>query len=180
MVTGYKTDPGWPARQIRTTGQVSRIMSDTDNQMNDMIARTFQDRSASQDRMFEQSPRAVRDQVFIEDPDMGELYEAAAGRNYDWWLEGDEAFVGTEAATSPCRPNHWVREMHLRDSTRKRKPVVIRPVLRGPPARSQPSTQSDVLNQVTRGRRDRNLDLRNRDWTLWSSDLDVTDSCQGG
>jgi hypothetical protein len=115
MVAGYRTDPNWQAQQIRTTGQVSQIMSDTNNQISDMIAQTFQDRSASQDRMFEQSSRAIRDQVLIEDPDTGERFEVAAGGNYYWRLEGEDAFVGTETATSPYLPNHWVREMHLRD-----------------------------------------------------------------
>jgi len=115
MVAGYRTDPNWQARQIQTTGQVSRIMSDTNNQISDMIAQTFQERSASQDRMFERSSRAIRDQVLIEDPDTGERYEVPAGSNYYWRLEGEEVFGGTETATSPYLPNHWVREMRIAD-----------------------------------------------------------------
>ena len=115
MVAGYRTDPNWRARQIQTTGQVSRIMSDTNNQISVMIDRTFQDRSASQDRMFERSSRAIRDQVLIEDPDTGERYEVPAGSNYYWRLDGEEAFAGTETATSPYLPNHWVREMRIAD-----------------------------------------------------------------
>jgi hypothetical protein len=37
--------------------------------------KTSQDRSASQDRMFEPSSWAIRDQALIEDPDMGERLE---------------------------------------------------------------------------------------------------------
>lgn len=65
--------------------------------------------------MFERSSRAIRDQVLIEDPDTGERYEVPAGSNYYWRLDGEEAFAGTETATSPYLPNHWVREMRIAD-----------------------------------------------------------------
>jgi hypothetical protein len=111
MVSGYRTDPNWEARQIRTTGRVSQIMSDTNNQIADMIAQTFKKRSDSQERIFGKTTRALRGDTLLQDPITGQQFEVNAGSNYYWKVEGDERFVGTDAPDSPYLPNHWLREM---------------------------------------------------------------------
>jgi hypothetical protein len=112
MAAGYRSDPNWEIQQARTTGRVAQIMSTTSNQIADMITQTFQDRSAAQDRMFDQTSRAIRGQVLIQDPNTGERFEVNAGSNYYWRVEGEDRFVGTETSTSPYLPNHWLHEMH--------------------------------------------------------------------
>jgi hypothetical protein len=111
MVSGYRTDPDWEAQQIRTTGRVSQIMSDTNNQIADMIAQTFKKRSDSQERIFGKTTRALRGEVLLQDPDTGKQYEVGAGSSYYWKVEGDEQFVGSDSPDSPYLPNHWLREM---------------------------------------------------------------------
>jgi hypothetical protein len=115
MAAGYRTDPNWAAQQARTTAAVSKIWSDTGNQIADMIHQTFQERSRVQDRTQERWSRTFRGEVLIQDPDTGEQFEVPAGSNYYWRVDTGEAFIGTEAPTSPHLPNHWIREMRVLD-----------------------------------------------------------------
>ena len=111
MVSEYRVDPNWTAQQLRLIGQTSQIMSQTSNEISDMIAESFKKRSEAQDRMFGKTTRALRGEVLLQDPTTGKRYEVGAGSNYYWKVEGDERFVGTESPDSPYLPNHWLQMM---------------------------------------------------------------------
>lgn len=112
LVSGYRVDPRWQAMQNKTVGRVSRIISDTNREINNIIARTFENRSASEDRMAAQRSRAMRDYVLIQDPQTGKNFEIPSGSNYYWRREGTNTFFGTQ---SPDMPNYWLKEMKVVD-----------------------------------------------------------------
>ena len=115
MVAGVKADPNWSAMQNKTTMEVSKIMRQTSNEIADIINKTYQNRSRSQDRINERWDRTIRGEVLIEDPTTGERFEVPSGSSYYWRVGSGQEFIGTETADSPNLPNHWVQEMRISD-----------------------------------------------------------------
>jgi len=110
MVQGFRYDPNWEAAQIRTAGQVSQIISQTQNEIMNIITSTFEKKWQILDRVFDDGSRARRGQILIEDPVTGEHYEVPTGSNYYFRVGPGNDFVGTD---SPDMPNYWLREMRI-------------------------------------------------------------------
>lgn len=115
MVAGYQTDAAWEAMQLRTAAKVSKIWSDTQREIGDMIHSTFQERARSQDRMHERWTRAYRGEVLVEDPNTHQRYTLPSGSNYYWRIGASEDFIGTQASDPVQLPNHWVHQMRIVD-----------------------------------------------------------------
>ncbi|MBI4799853.1 MAG: hypothetical protein HY794_14245 [Desulfarculus sp.] len=116
MAAGFQIDPQWHARQSRTTGQVSEIVTRTNNEIQGIIKSTFEYRQRTQDRAMEKYDReAIRGQVLIEDPNTGQRYEVPNGSNYYWKRTGTDSFVGTDADNRPTSPNYWFERMRIVD-----------------------------------------------------------------
>ncbi len=115
MVAGYQTDAAWEAMQLRTAAKVSKIWSDTQREIGDMIHSTFQERARSQDRMHERWTRAFRGEVLVEDPNTNQRYTVPSGSNYYWRIGGSEDFIGTQTSDPVQLPNHWVHQMRIVD-----------------------------------------------------------------
>lgn len=116
MVQSFRIDPAWMARQNQTAGQVSRIVSQTNQQISGIIRDTFQYRQRVQDRAFERYDRvAIRGKVLVEDPNTGERFEVQGGSNYYWRRGSEDRFVGTQTDTRPYSPNHWLERMNVLD-----------------------------------------------------------------
>ncbi|MFZ0450030.1 MAG: hypothetical protein WAL98_12380 [Desulfatiglandaceae bacterium] len=115
MVLGYRENPNWRARQSRLTGEVSRIRSETNRQVDDMINQTYMNRSRAQERTHERWSRAFRNEVLIEDPNTGQRYEVPSGGNYYWRIGPGNNFIPTEGPDRVFLPNHWVEEMKIVD-----------------------------------------------------------------
>jgi nucleoid DNA-binding protein len=113
MVAGYKVDPVWSARQKEAMAKVHGSVLQAQRETFNIINQAYADRSASQDRMFGNWSRAFRGEVLIQDPTTGETFEVPAGSNYYFRVGADNTFVGTDTATPPDLPNHWLKEMRI-------------------------------------------------------------------
>lgn len=116
MVQSFQLDPGWVARQAQTAGQVSGIVTRTNQQITRIIRDTFQYRQQAQDQALERFDRgAIRGRVLVEDPNTGERFEVRGGSNYYWRRGSQDRFVGTQTDTRPYSPNHWLERMTVLD-----------------------------------------------------------------
>lgn len=113
MVAGFEWDPNWSIQQTRTAGQVSGIISQTHNEIMNIINQTFENKAKAEDLMFENWSRAQRGEVLIQDPETNERFEVPLGSNYYFRVGSDNAFIGTDAANSPNLPGYWLREMKI-------------------------------------------------------------------
>jgi len=110
MVSGFRINPQWLAQQSQLAGQVAQIVRRTNDEVQDILQRSYAERSEAMDRSFERWSRAQRDQVLIEDRRTGEHYEVPAGSNY-YWRTGPGEFLGTDSPWPPDVPGHWVEQM---------------------------------------------------------------------
>ncbi len=115
MVLGYRENPDWAAGQSRLAGAVSRIWSDTNREVDDMIHQTYMNRSRMQDRVHQRWSRAFRGEVLIEDPNTQHRYEVPSGGNYYWKVGPGNEFISTEGPDHAFLPNHWIEEMKIVD-----------------------------------------------------------------
>jgi hypothetical protein len=113
MVTGFKRDPNWEAMQMQAAVGAHQIARKSQQDTFDIINRTFENRSRAQDRMYQNWSRAYRGEVLIQDPTTGEKFEVPSGSNYYFRVGAGNQFIGTETATSPYSPNHWLQEMRI-------------------------------------------------------------------
>ena len=113
MVTGFKLDPNWEAMQVQAMLKGQKIARRSQQDTMDIITRTFENRSRTQDRTFENWSRAYRGEVLIQDPTTGQKFEVPSGSNYYFRVGSENQFIGTETATPPYSPNHWLQEMHI-------------------------------------------------------------------
>ncbi len=113
MVEGYKMDPNWSARQTEAMFKVNNSVRQAQQSTFATINQAYADRSSSQDRILENWSRAYRGEVLIQDPTTGERFEVPTGSNYYFRVGSDNAFVGTDTATPPNSPNHWLTEMRI-------------------------------------------------------------------
>ncbi|MFH1058834.1 MAG: hypothetical protein V1797_09185 [Pseudomonadota bacterium] len=115
MVQSFQIDSGWLTRQAQTAGQVSNIVTQTNQQITSIIRETFNYRQQVQDRAHEKFDRgAIRGTVLVEDPNTGQKFEVPGGSNY-YWRGPDNQVVGTQTDTRPNSPNHWLERMTVLD-----------------------------------------------------------------
>lgn len=112
--SGFQWNPQWQLQMTRLAGNVSRIQSQTHNEIMNMIERGYEHRSEIMNRVHERWTRAFRGQVLIEDPHSGQRFEVPSGSNYYWRIGGSQEFLGTETS-SPELPKYWLHEMRIVD-----------------------------------------------------------------
>ena len=113
MLAGLQFDPNWGMAQVRTAGKISRTWSQHHNEVMGIINKTYQERSASQDRIAEKWSQVNRGQVIIEDPATGQKFEVPSGSNYYWRLGSGREFIETETSAKPYHPNLYIQEMRI-------------------------------------------------------------------
>lgn len=93
----------WREGQGRTTGEVSGIVSRTANDVSQIMSGSYWSTQGSYGRIMQSGSDARRDQVRLQDPNTGETFVAAAGKNYYWRPAGtDERGVfGTDNTDRP-------------------------------------------------------------------------------
>ena len=113
MVGGFKLDPNWEAMQVQAMLRGQKIARKSQQDTMDIITRTFENRSRSQDSMYKNWSRAYRGEVLIQDPTTGQRFEVPSGSNYYFRIGSENQFIGTDTSTAPYSPNHWLREMRI-------------------------------------------------------------------
>ena len=113
MVAGFKQDPNWMARQRQTMAQIAKIGRQSQQDTMDIINRSYQERTKSQDRQFENWNRAFRGEVLIQNPATGEKFEVPSGSRYYYGTDSGNEIIGTDTAISQSQPGYWLREMRI-------------------------------------------------------------------
>jgi hypothetical protein len=113
MVSGYKQDPNWAARQRQTMAQIAGIARQSQQDTMDIINRSYQERTKSQDLQFENWSRSYRGQVLIQDPATGQKYEVPSGSRYYYGTGSGNEIIGSDATLSQSQPGYWLREMRI-------------------------------------------------------------------
>ncbi len=114
MVGGFRMNPQWVARQVQTTGEVSRISYDAQDEMYEIFGEVYANRQASEERIFRQYTELNRGLTVIQDPQSGERFQVPLGSKYWWRLDDAGPLLGTEGAIPPELPGYWVRRMDER------------------------------------------------------------------
>ncbi|MCC7347971.1 MAG: hypothetical protein IT538_11290 [Variibacter sp.] len=112
MRESFAINPQWARAQQRTTAEFSRITTETNRYISDLISKTYASRQASYDRIFERYSRYQRGVVHVDDPQTRQRYEVQAGSNY-YWIGPNGRIVGTDSYFNP--DPLWFREMLMVD-----------------------------------------------------------------
>jgi len=99
LLASYRLDPSWEARQQQTTMQTSHIVSQTQNQISQMIHDSFQNQVQAHDRAAQNDAEARRGTITVRDPD-GSEHTVWNTSNY-YWMTRDGTRVGTDGPSPP-------------------------------------------------------------------------------
>jgi hypothetical protein len=113
MMAEYRRNPKWDAMQTQSMLRAHNIARQAQQETFNIFNQVFAERSRSQDRMNENWSRAYRGEVLIQDPTTGEEFEVPNGSDFYFRLGSDNWFAGTNTATPPNSPNHWLTEMRI-------------------------------------------------------------------
>jgi hypothetical protein len=101
MISSFKVDAAWQARQNRTNAQVSQIAAKAEDDISRTIESTYQDKSASEDRVYAGWSDATLGQTEVRDPDTGDTYTVESGHNYYWRPLGSGTAAGSDTPPPP-------------------------------------------------------------------------------
>ena len=101
MVRSYRLNPDWVRMQRNLTGNVSKIVADTNNEIGNIINRGYQGRQAVQDDIARKRSNAILGLTDLVDAETGETYKVSSGSNYYWTRQGADVVAGTETADAP-------------------------------------------------------------------------------
>ncbi len=100
LLSTYQLNPQWAAMQQNITMNTSQIVTQTNEQISNMIAEAFEYQTQSQDensRKFENALLGVED---VYDPLTGRQFKVESGPNYQW-IDVHGYVVGTKTDTRP-------------------------------------------------------------------------------
>lgn len=116
MAASFRISPEWMKAQNRLTGQTSGTVTETNRQIQGIIAEIFRNKQQSRERSAGRYIRgAVRGTVLVEDPNTGRRMEVPGGSNYYWQSSGGGPGVGAQTHTRPVHPNHWFQRLTILD-----------------------------------------------------------------
>lgn len=113
MLVDFRWNQQWINANVRTAGRLAQIQSETNREINNMMAEGYRRRSAIQDQTQEKWSRAMRGETLIGDPNTGQHFEVPSGHSYYWRVNGGQQFLGTDHPAPPNLPNHWVDQMEV-------------------------------------------------------------------
>lgn len=99
MQDSFKVDPGWAQREAQQVAIRSRIISQTGQEIADMISASFRLRSQTQDRISHAWSHAILGTVDVYDPETGQGWTVPSGSEH-YWKRGYEIY-GTRTADPP-------------------------------------------------------------------------------
>lgn len=101
MIRSFQLNPQWVAMQQGLTGAVSRIVSQTNQEISRIHSESYWRRQAIEDRIAPKRSDAIRGQVRMQDPTTGETFTLEAGSNYYARLRGSNIVVGSDSGSFP-------------------------------------------------------------------------------
>lgn len=99
MVKTFKINPRWLAMQSNLTAATSEIVSRTHNEISEIINSSYQYRQRVNDDLSRKWSNVILGLTDVKDPETGETWKVASGRNY-YWRKGD-SIVGTDTYDRP-------------------------------------------------------------------------------
>ena len=104
MDKSFKLDPAWAKNEQVQVAKRSQIISQTQQEISDIISSTFEYRSSSQDAIANKWSDAILGVQDVYNPSTGENYTVPNTSNY-YWTDGLNTVVGTDTHDSPG--NYW-------------------------------------------------------------------------
>ncbi len=112
MLATLRLDPGWVARQQQMTGEVSRVVSETNAAIAKTISDTSRRRDATLDHISEKWSDYLLDQTVVRDNTTGEQWKVEYGSNTYWLHESRDTIVGSERHERPSIDFTPLEELH--------------------------------------------------------------------
>lgn len=103
LMRSFQINAQWARAQQQLTADTSRIVTETNNRVSQIITDSYWSRQRSQDRTSENFSDYIRGRVRLKDPETGEELEGTAGKNYYWRQRGTNTIVGSD---TPDRPTN--------------------------------------------------------------------------
>lgn len=101
MFQSIQWNPQWIASQQQLTRDVSRIVSQTGQEISNIISDAYWTRQGVLDETSRRFSNAILGTTDVADPETGRTWKVEAGHNYYWAKPGGDAVVGTETYTRP-------------------------------------------------------------------------------
>jgi len=101
MFKSIQWNPQWLASQQQLTANVSRIVSQTGQEISKIISDTYWTRQGVLDNVNRRFSNYILGVTDVVDPDTGRTWKVEAGHNYYWAKPGGDTVVGTNTFTRP-------------------------------------------------------------------------------
>jgi len=108
MRASLQVDPQWFAAQQQTTMAVSRITTQVNDYVSNLISQSYADKWKTYDSIFDRYSHYQRDVQDLIDPQTQQGYQVQAGSNY-YWIDDKGHIVGTDSDFNP--DPLWFRDM---------------------------------------------------------------------
>lgn len=118
LIDSFAYNSQWLSSEMRAQAQGaaerSRLISQTNDEIRQMMNDTFAERSASQDRQHEEFGRLIRGVEIVGDPTTGQTYEVEAGAGY-YWLNRDGTYGTSDTwlDLDPVNTQELLRPEHM-------------------------------------------------------------------
>jgi len=101
MFRSIQWNPEWLASQQQLTQDVSRIVSQTGQEISRIVSDAYWTRQGALDESSRRFSNAILGVTDVADPETGRTWKVEAGHNYYWAKPGGDAVVGTGTYTRP-------------------------------------------------------------------------------
>ena len=105
LLRSLTPNPQWLAMQQNITANTSRIITQTNAEISDMVWSGYEGRQRTQDEVARRQTNVNREQVDVVDTGTGEQLKIKSGANY-YWMDYRGNIVGTDTATAPSIEFH--------------------------------------------------------------------------
>jgi hypothetical protein len=101
VVKSYTPNPEWEQMQTNIAAGTSKIVTETNEVISGILRDAYANHTKTGDEAMRHWSNAMLGVTDVEDPDTGERWNVAAGRNYYWRKVGADTVVGTQTADRP-------------------------------------------------------------------------------
>lgn len=100
VVGSLQMNPSWLQMQQGITGNVSQIVTKTNQYVSNIINQSYEAQQRSQDEMARRYSNYIRGMEDVRDPNTGETYKVESSSEY-YWIDAAGNIVGTDLDTNP-------------------------------------------------------------------------------
>lgn len=100
IVATMRLNPAWVRMQQNIAGQVSKIVTDTNDYISKLLSQSYGDAQASRDGTARRFSNLILGLEDVRDPETGQEYKIESGSNY-YWIDALGNIAGTELSANP-------------------------------------------------------------------------------